>query len=185
VKTGPRFRMPFKRRFYKKTNYKKRLGLLLSDKPRLVIRKSLKHIKAQIIKYEPDGDKTIVSADTKDLGKLGWKYSTSNLPAAYLTGLLIGKKSKKKKIDGVVVDLGIERNIKGSKLYAVVKGAIDAGLETPFSEEAFPSEDRIKGLHIAKFSKEKGEAYKNQFSKVKPDNIAEDFEKVKQKIMKG
>jgi len=97
VKTGPRYKMPFKRRYEKKTNYKKRLGLLLSEKPRLVVRKFLRHTKAQIIKYEPKGDKTVVSANTQELEKLGWKYSTSNIPAAYLTGLLIGQRAKKKK----------------------------------------------------------------------------------------
>ena len=34
MKIGPKYKMPFKRRFEKKTNYKKRLALLLSEKPR-------------------------------------------------------------------------------------------------------------------------------------------------------
>jgi len=185
VKIGPKYKMPFKRRYDKKTNYNKRLGLLLSGKPRLVIRKSLKHLKLQIVKYEPKGDKTLVSANTQDLEKFGWKYSTANLPAAYLAGLLIGQKAKKSKIKEAIVDLGPQISVKGSRLYAAVKGAIDAGLEVPCSEDVFPSEERIKGEHIVKYSKEKGNTYKTQFSKIKPDNMTEDFEKVKEKIMKG
>jgi len=183
VKTGPRYKLPFKRRFEKKTNYKKRLGLLLSEKPRVVIRTSNKHTKTQIIKYETDGDKTLISANSQDLKKLGWKYSTSNLPAAYLTGLLIGQKAKKNKIKDIVVDLGVQRTVKGSRLYATIKGIIDSGIEVPCSEDVFPSEERIKGEHIAKYSK--ADTYKTQFSKVKPDKMVEDFEKVKEKIMKG
>jgi len=185
VKTGPRYKMPFKRRYEKKTNYKKRLGLLLSEKPRLVVRKFLRHTKAQIIKYEPKGDKTVVSANTQELEKLGWKYSTSNIPAAYLTGLLIGQRAKKKKIKDVVIDLGAQRVIKGSRLYALVKGAMDAGLNTQCSDEVLPSEERVRGESIVKYAKEKGDTYKTQFSKVKPDNMVEDFEKIKKKIMKG
>lgn len=185
MKIGPRYKLPFKRRFEKKTNYKRRLGLLLSNKPRLIIRKSLKHTKTQIVKYEPAGDKTLVSANTQELEKLGWKYSTSNLPASYLTGLLIGQKAKKKKIKDAVIDFGVQRTIKGSRLYATVKGAIDAGMQIPCSEGVLPSEERIRGENIVKYSKEKGDTYKTQFSKVKPDNMAKDFEKIKEKIMKG
>ena len=183
MKTGPRYKLPFKRRFEKKTNYRKRLGLLLSEKPRVVIRTSNKHTKTQIIKYETDGDKTLISANSQDLKKLGWKYSTSNLPAAYLTGLLVGQKAKKNKIKDIVVDLGVQRTVKGSRLYATIKGIIDAGIKVPCSEEVLPSEERIKGEHIVKYSKT--DTYKTQFSKVKPDKMVEDFEKAKEKIMKG
>lgn len=182
---GPKYKMPFKRRFKKKTDYKNRLGLLTGNKLRLVIRKSLKHLKLQIIKYEPEGDKTLVAATTKELEGFGWKYSTSNLTAAYLAGFLIGHKAKKKKISMAVVDLGSQMSVKGSRLYAAIKGAIDAGLEVPCSEEVLPPTERIRGEHIVKYSKEKGDKNKNQFSKVKVDNIVEDFEKVKEKIMKG
>ena len=69
MKLTPKFRMPFKRRLEGKTNYRKRLRLLLSRKPRLVVRKSLKHVRAQIIEFDPVGDKTIVSASTEELKK--------------------------------------------------------------------------------------------------------------------
>ncbi len=143
--------LPLKRRKEKKTNYNRRLKLLLSKKPRLVVRKSLKYTYAQIIKYKKDADQTLVSCSSKNLSKFGWKGSYSNVPAAYLTGFLIGKKAVKNKIKSAVLDVGLQSCTKGGKIYAALKGAIDAGLNIPKSEkteEMFPSEDRIKGKHI-------------------------------------
>ena len=57
--------MPFKRKFEKKTDYRKRLKLLYSKKPRLIIRRSSKHMKAQIIEFNLKGDKITVSASSK------------------------------------------------------------------------------------------------------------------------
>ena len=64
---GPRYRVPFRRRREGKTNYHKRLALLKSGKPRLVVRKTLNHHVAQIVLYDPKGDRTIVSAHTREL----------------------------------------------------------------------------------------------------------------------
>lgn len=50
---GPRYRVPFRRRREGKTNYHKRLKLLKSKKPRLVVRKTLNHHIAQIVVYDP------------------------------------------------------------------------------------------------------------------------------------
>jgi len=180
---GPKYRIPFKRRLKGKTDYKKRLGLLKSGELRLVVRKSLKHTKLQIIKYEKGGDKTLISASTQDLVKMGWKYSTSNTPSAYLAGLLIGVKSKKQKIKRVILDIGPQISVKGSKIYAAVKGVIDAGVDVPCSEGMFPPESRIKGENIVKYSKECKN--KVQFSKINPENMVKDFEKIKEKILKG
>ena len=46
--------LPFRRKRKGKTNYKKRLKLLLSNKPRLVIRPFIKNIIAQIVEYHPN-----------------------------------------------------------------------------------------------------------------------------------
>jgi len=162
--------MPFKRRKLGKTDYKKRLGLLLSKKPRLVVRKSLKYIRVQIVEFAKEGDKTLASASSKELKKFGWKFAFDNLPAAYLTGLLIGKKSLEKGIKEAVLDLGLYPSTKGSRIYVVVKGAKDAGLKVPVSEEVLPSEERTKGLHIA-----------NYLEKFK--DLPEEFDRIKQKIL--
>ena len=138
----------FKRRREKKTNYRKRLALIKSEKIRLVIRKSLSNISVQFIDYKPNGDSTIASATSTELKKLGWDR-TGNLPAAYLTGLLAGKKAKNKKIEEAILDLGLQTSTKGSRIYAALKGVLDAGVKVPHSKEILPSEDRIKGKHIS------------------------------------
>lgn len=158
--------MPFRRRREGKTDYKKRLRLLLSKKPRLVVRKSLKYIRAQIIQFDKVGDKILVAASSEELKKLGWKFACDNLPSAYLTGLLIGKKALKKEIKEVILDSGIYPSVKGSRIYAVVKGALDVGLEVPHDEKVLPNEERIAGKHITKFK-----------------DLPEIFEKIKQKIL--
>jgi large subunit ribosomal protein L18 len=170
MRLKPTYRMPFKRRREGKTDYKKRLKLLLSKKPRLVVRKSLKYIRAQIVEFDKVGDKTLVAVSSEELKKLGWKFSADSLPVAYLTGLMIGKKATKKEIKEVVLDSGLYPSTAGSKIYAVVKGALDAGLKVPVEEKVLPKEERIKGLHIA--------SYLEKFK-----NLPEEFEKTKGKIL--
>jgi large subunit ribosomal protein L18 len=166
----PTYKMPFRRRREGKTNYTKRLKLLLSRKPRLVVRKSLKYITAQIIKFDEKGDITITSFTSKNLKKLGWNFSCDTVPAAYLTGLMIGKKAREKNIEEAILDLGLYRSTKGSRIYAVVKGALDAGLKIPVDLEMLPSEDRIQGKHLSQFSE-------------KFEVLSENFKNVKQKIL--
>ena len=138
-----------KRRIQGKTNYNRRLELIASAKPRLVIRKSLKNIIIQLIKYEPNGDKVLVSAHTNELKRdYNLKAAKRNTPAAYLVGLLLGKKALQKGIKEAVLDLGLYKPIKNSILYAALKGALDSGLSIPHSKEIFPSESRIKGEHL-------------------------------------
>ena len=51
MKKGKTHRIKFRRKREGKTDYRKRLKLLLGGKPRLVVRKSLKNITAQIAVY--------------------------------------------------------------------------------------------------------------------------------------
>ena len=169
-----------------KTNYKKRLRLLLSGKPRLVVRKSLNNIWMQVVEYTPTGDKVVLTAHSKELKKLGWEMCCSNMPSAYLTGLLLGKKAAEKKVGECVLDIGLYPSIKGNRIYAAVKGAIDAGLKIPCSKEALPADERVKGSHISQFAakaKQEKDAYKNQFSKADASAIDKKFEETKQKII--
>lgn len=155
-----------------KTDYTKRLKLLSSKKPRLVVRKSLKYIRAQIVDFDKMGDKTLVSASSEKLKSFGWKFSNDNLPAAYLTGLMLGKNALKKGVKDAILDSGLYSSTKGNRIYAVAKGAVDAGLKLNVGEEVFPSEERIKGAHIAAYSD-------------KSKNIVQEFEKIKQKVLGG
>ena len=104
---------------------------------------------AQVVEYQENGDKVMVSAYSRELTKqYGWNIARRNTPCAYLTGYLLGTKAVKKNLKEAVVDLGLQKPIRGSLLFAVVKGAQDAGLQLPCSSEVFPSEERLKGKHI-------------------------------------
>lgn len=155
-------KMGFKRKRLGKTNYRKRLRLLLANKPRLVIRKSLKNILAQIVEYDGKGDKVILSAHSSELKKYGGEGNKGNIPASYLVGLLIGNKAKKKNIKELVLDIGLQKSVKGSRIYSLLKGCVDAGLSIPHSKEILPTEDRIKGAHIKNFDSNKFEEMKNK-----------------------
>ncbi len=144
-----KYTQPLKRKSELRTDYALRLRLLKSKKPRLVVRKSLKNVLVQIVEYRPDGDKIIASAYTKELQKhYGWSHARRNIPAAYLTGYLLGLKAAQKKIKEAIADFGSQKVVARSLLFAVVKGAHDAGLQIPCDPESLPSEDRIKGKHI-------------------------------------
>ncbi|MGV8150987.1 MAG: 50S ribosomal protein L18 [Candidatus Woesearchaeota archaeon] len=140
--------LPYRRKRNGRTNYKKRLTLLVSGSSRIVIRKTNKNMIVQIVDYSDKGDTVIVNANSSELKKLGWDHATGNLPAAYLTGMLAAKKALKKKVNSAIVDLGLQIPSKGSRLFAAVKGAIDGGLDVKASDEAFPNEERLKGSHI-------------------------------------
>lgn len=168
----------FRRKRQGKTDYKKRLRLLSSRKFRLVVRKTNKNVTAQIIEFKPEGDDVIVSAHTNELRKHGWKCAKRNLPAAYLTGLLCGLKAKKANIKEAVLDIGMVPAVKGSLVYAALKGAVDSGLEVPHSKEVIPSEGRLSGKHIESNTVTK-------FTKFDAKSVPKNFEEVKNKIMKG
>jgi large subunit ribosomal protein L18 len=84
----------------------------------------------QAVKYEVDGDKVLFSTKATDLREYGWQYSTGNLSAAYLTGLLFVKKHKIK--DGIV-DIGLHSITKGARLAAAIKGLKDGGLDIEYN----------------------------------------------------
>ena len=190
-KYGTMRTVPHRRKREGRTNYKKRLTLLRSGQPRLVIRKALGTVTVQVIEYNQDGDKVLVSANSTELDKMGWKAHKANLPSAYLTGLLIGVKSKKKNVKKAVLDLGLQTPIRGGRLFAALKGAVDAGMDLNCGKEAFPSDDRISGKHIAAYAaKLKGdkEAYNRQFSRcikqgMNPEDMPKLFDAAKKKIL--
>ncbi|MCS7097002.1 MAG: 50S ribosomal protein L18 [Candidatus Methanomethylicia archaeon] len=184
----PQYKVPFRRRREGLTDYRRRLKLVISGRPRLVVRKTNRYVIAQIIEAKIGGDKTIVSACTKELEKYGWKYSFKNIPACYLLGLVVGYRAIKAGLREAILDLGLHRPTKGSKVFAVAKGALDAGLKVPISIDIIPDNDRISGKHIKEYmDKIISESWKNQFSnyikrEIKPEDIVKDFEKIKNKI---
>lgn len=188
--TGPTYIVPFKRRRKNLTNYAKRLALLKSMKPRMVVRKSSRNVLAHFVKYAENGDVTVAAASSRELAKFGWHFG-GNTPTAYLTGLLAGKRAKEKGVEEFVLDIGLATPSKGALAFAAVKGAIDAGLKTKY-KEGMVDAGRIRGEHIAKYAgslKGKPE-YDKIFSSylkanMQPENIPEMFDKAKEEIMKS
>ena len=188
---GPSYNVPYRRRREGKTDYHRRKKLLISGLPRLVARKTNKHIIAQIVEASIEGDRVLASAHSSELRKkFGWLGSLKNLPAAYLTGLLCGYRALKKNIKKAILDIGLQTPSKGARVFAVMKGCIDAGIEIPHGEEILPSEERIKGQHISDYASmlsSTPEVYSKRFSEyisrgLRPENIVEHFSAVKKKI---
>jgi len=159
--TGPRYLVAFRRRREGRTDYYQRTKLVVADAPRMVVRRTNRHILVQLVTAEMDGDKTLVSANSAELEKYGYTGATANTPAAYLTGLLFAAKAKKAGQDRAILDIGLNRATPGARVFAALKGAVDAGLEIPHGEGIVPSEERLKGAHIATYNKKAGDIVKN------------------------
>lgn len=188
---GSKYKVAFRRRREGKTNYAARMKLVDLDKSRLVVRVSNANVIAQIINVGDDGDETVVSAHSKELQKMGWLGGTSNTSAAYLTAYLCGKKALDKGVKHAVLDIGLKPSIKGSKVFAALKGANDAGLDVPYGESIIPEENRINGEHVAEYAKSLDDSdMKKQFSKylergLQPTDLPNHFEEIKNKIEKA
>jgi large subunit ribosomal protein L18 len=189
---GPNYRVPYRRRGEGKTDYKARKALVLSKIPRFIVRGSLKHMTVQIAEAQPDGDRVIISANSRELIKTyGWKGSCSNLPSAYLAGFLCGLRAARKGVKKAILDIGLFSPTKGSRIFAALKGAIDAGVEIPCEKDKFPDESRVSGQHIAEYAKQlsamEQAANQKQFSKYikanfQPEQLPTHFSETKEKI---
>ena len=141
----------FNRRNLNLTNYQKRLRLLKGGMVRIIIRRSNNNTLVQFAVYEESGDKLISSGKSENLKKMGMKIHTGNLTSGYLTGFLAGKRylsKAKDKNSEVILDTGLFRHKKGSRIYSALKGAVDSGVKIRCDESIFPSENRIKGEHL-------------------------------------
>ena len=144
-------RVQKKRRKQNKTDYKLRIGLLKSSIPRIVIRKTNKYLIVQAVETEEAKDKIINGINSKDLLKNGWdkklEGSLKSMPAAYLTGLLMAKKTGK---GNFILDIGMAKHLKGSRICAVAKGLVDGGLNININPNVFPDESRLYGENLKK-----------------------------------
>lgn len=189
MRKGNIYTVYFRRKRDGFTNYRRRLKILVSNKPRLVVRKSLKNIQANIVEYNKKGDIVKITCHSSVLKKLGWNYGTGNLPAAYLVGFMLGSKAKAANFKDAVLDIGINKSVKGSRVYAVLAGALDAGLKVPYGENILPDKDRLLGKHIAAYAQKLKDTdmIKKQFgscikNNADPNSITKNFEEVKGKI---
>ncbi len=136
-----------RRRLEGRTNYKRRFALLKSGKPRLTIRVSNKYVSLQLVASDHAKDKVIAYSTSKELLSHGWPEDKSgslkSIHASYLTGLLFGKKIKKMHKDAIL-DTGLKRNVKGSRIYAALNGIVDSGFNVPHDKSVFPTAERMK-----------------------------------------
>jgi len=136
-----------RRRLEGKTDYNTRVSLLKSD-GRAVVRISNRLVLIQYVKSKESQDSVIIRANSKELLEYGWAKEQlgglKSIPASYLTGYLLGIKLKDKDIKNAVLDIGLKRNSKGSRVFAAAKGLIDAGIEIPSNKEVFPDEKSIR-----------------------------------------
>lgn len=153
-----------RRRHENRTNYTKRRRLLEGRKARIVARKTNRYIILQYIESKAAQDTIRASVTSKELLEHGWSKesegSLKSLGAAYLSGLLLAKKIKG--FAPAILDTGLIRSTKGSRIYAAAKGINDGGFVLPCSKEVFPEEKRLENENTKAF-----------------------FNKVKENIMKG
>jgi len=179
-----------------------------TPKYRLIVRFTNKDIIAQIAYSRIEGDVVVAAAYGHELPRFGIKFGLSNYSAAYATGLLLARRHLKKlqlgdtykgvedvkgddynveKVENspapfrAVLDVGLARTTTGARVFAVMKGVADGGIDVPHSETRFFGYDtdakkynadkhrgRIFGAHVSAYMKhlaeENDEAYQRQFS---------------------
>jgi len=188
---GPSYNVPYRRRREGKTDYRARKRLILSGVPRVVVRKTRKHVIVQLVRPTVSGDEVIAAAHSRELRrKYGWLGDCNNLPASYLTGLLCGYKAVANGVGKAVLDMGLRMPSRGSSVFAALKGFLDAGVDIPHDEKVLPDENRIKGQHIADYAQalsSEPDIYPRMFSRYlsrgfSPQKTPDHFSSVKEKI---
>ncbi|MCX8205604.1 MAG: 50S ribosomal protein L18 [Candidatus Micrarchaeota archaeon] len=187
--TRSTYRVSFRRRREGRTTYSKRIAMLKSGEARLVARKTSSGIIAQVVLYSPQGDRVVASARSAELEKHGLPRLKS-LPAAYLVGYALAKRALPKGVKRAILDMGRRTPVASSFAFAVVKGAVDGGLEIPHNPAVF-NDDRFSGKHIADYAKllkESDEAaYRKKFSAylakgVSPESLPQLIQSIKGKL---
>jgi large subunit ribosomal protein L5e len=160
----------------------------------------------QIVAAKIVGDEVLTAAYAHELPRYGIKLGLTNYAAAYCVGLLCARRHLAKiglaetykgqeEVTGemfeieedddkrpfrAVLDVGLMRCTTGNKVFAVMKGAVDGGINVPHSEKRFPAyskEDgfdpeqlktRILGNHVSEYMEylmeEDEDRYNKQFA---------------------
>jgi large subunit ribosomal protein L5e len=167
---------------------------------------SRRDIICQIVAAKIVGDEVLTAAYAHELPRYGVKLGLTNFGAAYCVGLLCARRHLQKigldeiykgteEVTGetfeieedddkrpfrAVLDVGLTRCTTGNKVFAVMKGAVDGGINIPHSEKRFPAyskeegfdpemlKSRIFGNHISEYMEylmeEDEDRYNKQFS---------------------
>lgn len=189
---GPRYRVPYRRRREAKTDYQARRILATSERPRLVVRPSNKNISIQLVKSKIEGDIVLAQVNSYELGKYGWLGGKKNTSAAYLLGMLAGMEALKAGIEEANLDIGLARPTPGSRVFAAVRGALDAGLEVPCDSDILPEAGRIEGNPISEYAmmiedpQERERIFSGYVKRgLRPEDLPDHFKSVKARIEEG
>jgi large subunit ribosomal protein L18 len=178
------YRVKFRRRREGLTDYYLRTRILKSGLPRVVVRVSNKHVRVLVVSSRPAGDFVLASAISQELRRFGWLFSLNNTPAAYLTAYLAGLRCLGKGLSEGVLDAGLNKPVKGGRVYAACSGLLDAGFTIRVDESMLPEKSRITGEHIVNYFKASG---RRGFSRyvgegLRVEEMPAVFEEVKRKI---
>ena len=121
--------------------------MLMGKRDFITVNITNQNTQVQILKPGIAGDVVIASAHSRYLLEKGWKGSRKNIPAAYLTGYVAGKKALLLGAKDAILYTGTKRYTQ--RMAAALKGVIDAGLEVPADAETFPPDERINGEHLS------------------------------------
>ena len=113
-----RFQVKYRRRREGKTDYYQRTRLIRqakdkynTEKYRLVVRITNTRVLCQIVYATLKGDKMLAAADSTELKRYGLTVGLKNYPAAYCTGLLVGRRLLQKlKLDDTYTGVGNEED---------------------------------------------------------------------------
>jgi len=197
-----------------------------TPKYRLVVRFTNKDVVAQIAYSKIEGDHILAAAYSHELPNYGVKVGLTNYAAGYATGLLLARRlltklnladaykghvavtgeeyNVEENAEGpkpfrAYLDVGIRRTTTGSRIFSVLKGAVDGGLSIPHSVRRFAGYEEdgkklnavvhrkyIFGGHVAGYMShlqdEDAELYKKQFKSYVANGInPEDLENVYKK----
>ena len=147
---GKSQRRRFKRRRNGRTDYRRRMRMLRGGVPRAVVRVSNTQVTCQLAEFRMDGDNIIASVTGNTLAKYGWPDGASrkSVPACYVAGYALAKSAIAAGHDSAILDIGLAASSPGSRIFAALRGMVDAGLEVPHGESVLPDDDRINGTHI-------------------------------------
>ena len=148
---GKNQRLRFKRRRNGETDYRRRMKMLRGGFARAVVRVTNTQTICQLVNYEPTGDTVKISIDGRTLvEKYGWPIDASrkSIPASYISGYAMAKAAIAAGHKEAVLDIGLAASTPGNRVFAALKGMVDAGLEIPYGESVLPDDDRINGSHI-------------------------------------
>ena len=120
----------------------------------MVVRKSNRYIRIQLITAEKGGDRTHVAAISSELPGYGYSGGLANSPAAYLTGLLFGRRAVEAGYEAMILDKGLQRQVAAGAIYAALRGALDSGVAIPHDAGVLPDDERAFGQIIATYKGE-------------------------------